>query len=379
MKSIIKGKIDPLLFSYPTFLFGAGSTGKACFPLLESEIGIVSGNNISENQDKNHKIEIINFVDEDILKHNKKLFNIKIISLEEMKKKCETLDFANVILTSIYAKSIINKLKDIENIQIYEICSLFENFFSSTRICENKEDIKKFLIEIKKLKPKLSDEYSYLTLQGLYKYMLNQDINEIINICTEEEHYFIKEVLNSIGDKQLNIIDAGAYEGELLRVLQENNIKINKWYCFEPDKDNFNQLKKNLAQLEKNNVVICENLGLWKENTTLYFEQNDARSRIVKNQTDYYIPVTSIDSYFKNSSINYIKMDIEGSELDALKGGINVIKRDRPILAISIYHNLEHFYKIPNYLMEHLENYHYYIRHHSIILNETVLYAIPIS
>lgn len=207
--------------------------------------------------------------------------------------------------------------------------------------------------------------------------MLNQNINEIVTICTEEEHYFIKEVLNSLEDKQLNIIDAGAYEGELLRVLKEKNIRINKWYCFEPDNNNFNQLKKNLEQFEKSNIAICENIGLWKENTTLYFEQNDTKSKIVENQTDCYINVTSIDSYFKNNSINYIKMDIEGAELNALKGAIEVIKRDRPVLAISIYHNLEHFYEIPNYLMKHLENYRYYIRHHSIILSETVLYAIP--
>lgn len=376
MKSIIKDKIDPLLFSYPTFLFGAGSTGKACFPLLESEIGIVDENNISK--DKDSKMKIINFVDEDILKQNKKLFGIEIISLEEMKKKCETLEFANVILTSIYAKPIINRLKDIQNIEIFEICSLFEQFFSNAHIYENKEITQQFLTKIEQLKPKLSDNYSYLTLLGLYKYILNKNINEIVDICTEEEHYFIKEVLNSIGDKQLNIIDAGAYEGELLRVIKDKNIKINKWYCFEPDNNSFNQLKKNLEQLEKNNTVICENLGLWKESTTLYFEQNDTRSKIVETPTDCHVNVTSIDSYFQNHSINYIKMDIEGAELDALKGGIETIKRDRPILAISIYHNLEHFYEIPNYLMEHLENYHYYIRHHSIIFSETVLYAIPI-
>ena len=48
-----------------------------------------------------------------------------------------------------------------------------------------------------------------------------------------------------------------------------------------------------------------------------------------------------------------------------------------PILAISIYHSLDDFFRIPYYLMEQLDCYHYYIRHHALTFSETVLYAIP--
>ena len=70
-------------------------------------------------------------------------------------------------------------------------------------------------------------------------------------------------------------------------------------------------------------------------------------------------------------------MDIEGSELAALRGGINIIKRERPILAISIYHSIKDYWEIPKFLMQELEKYKYYVRHHALICNETVLYAIP--
>lgn len=85
----------------------------------------------------------------------------------------------------------------------------------------------------------------------------------------------------------------------------------------------------------------------------------------------------SLDKYFEDKSYNFVKMDIEGAEYPALCGGIETIKRDRPILAISIYHSLEDYYRIPNYLMQELNDYKFYIRHHSLILSETVLYAIP--
>ena len=70
-------------------------------------------------------------------------------------------------------------------------------------------------------------------------------------------------------------------------------------------------------------------------------------------------------------------MDIEGAEYYALKGGLKVIKRDRPCLAISIYHSLEDYYRIPEMLMEELKNYAFIVRHHSFVFSETVLYCIP--
>ena len=110
----------------------------------------------------------------------------------------------------------------------------------------------------------------------------------------------------------------------------------------------------------------------------LFFEEGEGTaSRIVSYETEYVIDTISIDDYFGEGKCNYIKMDIEGAELPALKGGINLIKRERPILAISIYHSLEDFWKIPQYLMMNLDNYRYYVRHHALIFCETVLYAIP--
>lgn len=56
-----------------------------------------------------------------------------------------------------------------------------------------------------------------------------------------------------------------------------------------------------------------------------------------------------------------------------------MIKRERPILAISIYHSVRDYWEIPKFLMRELENYEYYVRHHALIGTETVLYAIPLK
>ena len=77
--------------------------------------------------------------------------------------------------------------------------------------------------------------------------------------------------------------------------------------------------------------------------------------------------------------IDFLKTDIEGAEMSALRGGKNLIVNSRPILAISIYHSLDDIVDIPCYLNALLKNYKFFVRHHSFTLGETVLYGIPVE
>jgi hypothetical protein len=76
------------------------------------------------------------------------------------------------------------------------------------------------------------------------------------------------------------------------------------------------------------------------------------------------------------SRIDFVKMDIEGSELAALQGGERAIRKWRPKLAISLYHRPEDFYTIPQWVDSLRLGYRFYLDHYSIHHEETVLYAI---
>ena len=127
-----------------------------------------------------------------------------------------------------------------------------------------------------------------------------------------------------------------------------------------------------------NNKQVCIRKGLWNKGGCLYFKGgNSTGSCIVSYETPDFIEVVSLDEYIGEGKCNFIKMDIEGAELLALKGAVGIIKRERPILAVCIYHSLQDFWEIPKFLMNEFVDYEYYIRHHALICNETVLYAIP--
>lgn len=68
-------------------------------------------------------------------------------------------------------------------------------------------------------------------------------------------------------------------------------------------------------------------------------------------------------------------MDIEGSELRALMGSEETIKKYKPKLAICIYHKREDLITIPQYIKIIVPEYKLYLRAHFPYVSETVLYA----
>ncbi|WP_082420424.1 FkbM family methyltransferase [Paenibacillus sp. A3] len=75
--------------------------------------------------------------------------------------------------------------------------------------------------------------------------------------------------------------------------------------------------------------------------------------------------------------VDFIKMDIEGAEMNALKGAVQTISKFRPILAISIYHQISDFQDVPNFITRLCEDYIYTLNHSTILTFETILFAVP--
>ncbi len=84
----------------------------------------------------------------------------------------------------------------------------------------------------------------------------------------------------------------------------------------------------------------------------------------------------ALDEAIGEESPSFIKMDIEGAELEALKGAKNIIQKYAPKLAVCVYHKPEDMEEIPQLLLEYNPNYRFYLRHYSLTMNETVLYAL---
>lgn len=360
---IQKNDIPLDLFSMPVVLYGGGSTGRLILELMIQ-----------------NDIQVAYIIDDSVNLQGTYIKQVKIISYKEFYEFSKRNRKIAVVVTTIYAKAIINVMSLLQGIQLYELYDwIFELSGDKQwlqKMVANTKSVQELKKQIDMLRGNWADKESEYVLDAIVDYINTEDLDEISKICSLEDHYLIPEVMKVM--KSPIIIDAGACRGELLTTLQKKDVKFEKCYFFETNYDNFKYLESQI-QKKGNTKHICINKGLWCETKKLYFfEGNDiAGGKIVQYETDQMIDVVSIDDFFSSKRCDYIKMDIEGAEYEALEGGINVIRRDRPVLAISIYHSLEDFWRIPQYLMSELNNYKYYVRQHSLIFGETVLYAIP--
>lgn len=163
-----------------------------------------------------------------------------------------------------------------------------------------------------------------------------------------------KKYLDYIKDK--NVIDAGAFVGDSSIVLTEYTDK--KILAVEPNIVNYKLLKKTIILNKLQNKIDTFNVALGKGNEKIGISGGGAGSRTEKLVGNNEIPAVTLDNLVekKYQKIGLIKMDVEGSEMEILLGAGKIIKRDKPVLLISIYHSGEQFIKIPLYIMNKYSN-----------------------
>ena len=169
-------------------------------------------------------------------------------------------------------------------------------------------------------------------------------------------------------------VDAGGYDGDTLHhFLTWTRGKYKKVYVFEPVFDMYQIITKRILEEQLMGIELY-NSALWDKNENIFLVKAEAGSHVAEEGEEI-VKGISLDEIIKDEKISYIKMDIEGSELKALKGAKNIIKNDRPKLAICIYHKPEDILEIPLYILDLVPTYKFYIRHYSSCMWETVLYA----
>ena len=183
------------------------------------------------------------------------------------------------------------------------------------------------------------------------------------------------------------VIDAGACWGETTLYFAHEAGPSGSVYAFEFIPSNLVVARQNLSKNPDlaTNVTIVER-PVWRESgLTLYYADDgpgsyvspDAEKRDTWDGTVQTITIDDLVSSHNLPSVDFIKMDIEGAELAALQGGEESIRKYRPKLAISLYHRPEDFDSIPRYLSGLDLDYTFYLGHHTIYENETVLYCVP--
>lgn len=224
------------------------------------------------------------------------------------------------------------------------------------------------------VKSTLYDEFSKKSLDAYIEEKLTGNYKLILSYVIVPQ-YFFDNVPWKYEDNEV-LLDCGAYDGDSI----ENFIKTVHNYegiiACEPDENNYEKL---LFNIEKNNWkdVIPYKIGISNEKKTLVFNSSGSMYSRIADGGNKEIHVDSIDHILNGKRVSIIKMDIEGSEMDALNGAEETIKNHRPMLMISAYHKRDDIYNIFQYINSKVENYSYFFRCHRPYPVDAVLYGIP--
>lgn len=169
-------------------------------------------------------------------------------------------------------------------------------------------------------------------------------------------NFFEKDILDTIAKmlpspRKGIFLDIGSNIGNHTLYLFQNNL-IQSAYCFEPIQDTFRILEKNISINKLQNKVMLFNVGVGESRGTAqiasYSKENTGMSQL-KISNDGSIPIIAIDDIEFDYDISFVKIDVEGFELNVIKGMLGTIKKYKPTLFIEIRDQF--FEDICKYLM----------------------------
>lgn len=160
----------------------------------------------------------------------------------------------------------------------------------------------------------------------------------------------IEELKNKAYFKDKDIVDVGGFVADSAIIF--SNYTSKKVYSFEASSLNYNLMLKTIKMNDKENSIIPVNFGLGsahkKMSIPLQISSGLRTNNDLKQKNSEIIELMPLDEYVEKHNLNVglIKVDIEGAEQDFLKGAEKTIKKYRPSLLISIYHNPSDFFNI---------------------------------
>jgi|SRR5215471_557914 len=169
----------------------------------------------------------------------------------------------------------------------------------------------------------------------------------------------------------LRFIDCGAFTGDTIELLLAVGYEVERILAFEPDPENFAQLAETFTDRDRI-FIPC---GVASSNCSVQFTTGAGEGSHRVEAGGVSVQMVRIDDVAAGFGPNLIKMDIEGGELDAMKGARSTISRFKPGLALSLYHRPEDLWRIPLLIHDWNLGYRFFVRGHGNSSFESVLYA----
>ena len=310
-------------------------------------------------------------------------YDYRYKGIDVVKQSYDDIDTKGaIVITCSYYETIKNNLlvnyKDIEK-RLF----LFDGYFLENKSSKYYLDNKGTILRCYN---SLEDDFSKELYNALLKYRFIRNPEYISKLYGSRNECYLDQVFID-NFKDWLYIDAWSYNADFITTLANKvDISHSNFYIFEPNKIFYQSIIYNLdMNINYNifNIALCD-----KDSTMEFMQIPSSTSHIIDEKYNAYkntidkkyidtIQTNKLDTLIKDEFIKGIKIDIEWSERAMIEGATETIKRDKPILLLSIYHICYYLFKLQEYLMNLNLDYKYYIRHYSLSVAKTILYCIP--
>lgn len=198
-----------------------------------------------------------------------------------------------------------------------------------------------------------------------------------VSYVTRGDTYFPVDLVSPAMLRQF--VDCGAYDGDTFRTLVAYaGDQLEQYWGFEPDPVNISRLretvsKSTIGQEGRTKILayaVGEVSGPLRFNAT-----GDVGARAAPDGATE-VECRRLDDELADANPTFIKMDIEGSELEAISGAARLLAEQQPACAVCVYHYQDHLWKVPLRLHAALPRHRMYLRAHQATF-DVVCYAVP--
>lgn len=361
---------EKIISNNQIIIYGCGNSGTVLYERMKQE-----------------GIEIIAFIDNGKSIYGKEYQGIPIYTNEEMLVHLVKNQTYVVIVTLLdilsyesIKKEVLEKININNNIQVFFFTQFraYDKLFTldkkpefSAYIGESTQMLLSNKERIMHIYNVLSDELSKKCYLELLNYYIASDFISF-TVLPFKEHYFAYDLYKKVADEVF--IDCGAYDGDTIDIFTENQNGIyEKYIAIEADKANYEKLVEKVKNIKKIEVINSFISNEVKEIN--FISQGTSYSRGGKGEE--VIQTSTLDELVYKYKPTFIKINIEGADVEAIMGAKNTIKTFMPIIAAQGHHKVEHLWEIIE-TIESFNNstYHFFLRNYMGI-DEFTFYAIP--
>lgn len=246
--------------------------------------------------------------------------------------------------------------------------------FGTGRKCEP-ELYRRHQAGLEQIYASLADDESRLSFASVIKGLTTGEIDWLRPpICPEYQHPAVSAVSGDI------VLDAGLFDSTVLRRFAMTVGSTGHVYGFEPEPRNFSFVEETLHRFGDPGNITLIRKGVFSHRRFMHISDEGASGTLIAEASRNTSPceVVDIDSFAEEYSlprIDLIKMDIEGAEMDAIRGDEYSIRRWKPKLQICAYHHIQDIIEIPDIIKDINPKHQIYFTAHTPYLNEYVYYC----